>query len=403
VAVRVQRGGPDPEAERHVLDAIDDDETVELLRELIALDTQNPPGNEAIIARALAARLRSAASSIRLVEVAPGRENLEARFGRPGRGRLVINGHTDTMPAGIGWTSPPHEPTLAGDAIRGRGACDVKGGLAAAVEALLAVARAGVPLAGEVILDAVADEEAGGRGTARTIADGREADWAIVLEPTDLAVIPSGNGQVNFELVFAGVAAHGSTPEAGRNAIADAASFIRLVERAAQVFARAPHPRIGPASYNVGTIEGGVQTSIVPASCRLTLDRRILPGQSVEEAISDVDGMIEELRSGRPGAEVARRVLTAIPPIDQPDDLPVCSVLRTAVAEAAGGDVGLGGLRATSDAAQLVSAGIPSVVFGPGSITRSAHRPDEDVPLAELHAASRALALTIVRLVGIGS
>ena len=146
MAVRVERGDPDTKAERLVLEAIDDGETVELLREFIALDTENPPGHEAIIARALGARLQSAASSIRLVEVVPGRENLEARFGPAGRQRLVINGHTDTMPAGIGWTSPPHEPTRAGDTIRGRGACDVKGGLAASVEALLAISRAGVPL-----------------------------------------------------------------------------------------------------------------------------------------------------------------------------------------------------------------------------------------------------------------
>lgn len=390
----------DRSVEGRVLAAIDDEETLVLASSFISVDTQDPPGNEASLARDLAVILGRAASSVRLVEVLPGRENLEARFGRPEGRLLVINGHTDTMPAGTGWTSAPHEPTVDGDILRGRGACDVKGGLAAAVEALLAIDRAGITLAGEVILDAVVDEEDGGRGTARSIADGRTGDWAIVLEPTDLAVIPSGNGQVNFEVVFTGSAAHGSAPESGRNAIEDAAAFVQLVEHAARAFARNPDPRVGPATYNVGTIEGGVQTSIVPASCRLTLDRRILPGQTVEDATGHLEAMIAELRAERPGAQVDHRVLIAVPAIDQPGDLPVCSVLRSAVAQVTGADVGLAGLRATSDAAQLVTAGIPSVVFGPGSVTLSAHRPDEFVPLAELHAASRALALTIIRLLG---
>jgi acetylornithine deacetylase len=313
----------------------------------------------------------------------------------------VINAHTDTMPAGVGWSHPPLEPIVVADVMHGRGACDVKGGLAAAVEALLAIHRSGVRLAGEVVLDAVVDEEDEGRGTAATIQGGRRADWAIVLEPTDLVVLQEGNGQVNFEIMFSGTAAHGSTPEAGRNAIADAAAFIGLVEDEARRLSHVQYATVGPATYNVGTIDGGVQTSIVAASCRVTLDRRIVPGQTVDAAIGDIDRLLARLETLRPGVDARARVLVAIPAISQRDDIPVSEVLRVAVASVTGFDHGVGGLRATSDAAQLVSAGIPSVVFGPGSISLSAHRPDEFIPLSELHAATRALALTVVRLVGV--
>jgi acetylornithine deacetylase len=147
----------------------------------------------------------------------------------------------------------------------------------------------------------------------------------------------------------------------------------------------------------VGTIAGGVQTSIVPPSCELTLDRRIIPGQDVAAALADIDALLQRLEMERPGIAAEREAFLAIPPVEVASDVPVCRELERAVAEVTGQAATATGLRATSDAATFLAAGIPAVVFGPGSL-REAHRADESVPLDEVRAASRILALAIVRL-----
>jgi acetylornithine deacetylase len=389
------------EVDAALLAAIDDDETIALLREFISIGTENPPGDESRLARLLALRLGDAGIETELHEVAPGRENLVAYMGPTGGPVLLLNAHTDTMPAGPGWSSPPQAPVVRRGRLYGRGACDVKGGLAACVEVFLALKRAHIALAGQLVLDAVVDEEAGGTGTRFAIGSGRRADAAIVLEPTDLKVVNAGNGQVNFEVEFEGVAAHGSSPEAGHSAIADAAAFVSLVEDEARRLVQQPHPSTGPGSYNVGTICGGVQTSIVPARCRLTVDRRITPGQSVDGAVADLDLLLDTLRATRPGVKARRNVLIAVPSLDIPaNDLIVATAVRAAT-DCGVANAGPGGLRATSDAAQLIAVGVPSIVFGPGSISDSAHRPDEYVPVGELHLSSRILGLAAVRFLGV--
>jgi len=384
--------------ERRVLACIDDEETTRLLCELIGIPSDNPPGTETAVATRLSRSLRSAGLDPHLDTIEPGRANLEVSFGGDSGPTLLFNGHTDTVPTGPGWTRDPYHAIIDGGRVYGRGACDMKGGLAAITQALISIVRARIPLHGRVIFDAVIDEESGGLGTRRTIEHGRQADWAIIAEPTELQVLRASNGEIVTEVTFNGLAAHGSTPEAGRNAICDAAAFVALLEQQARTWASNRHPLTGPPTYNVGTIEGGVKPWIVPAQCMVTVDRRIIPGQTQEEAGADLDWILERLQANRPGLSFKKRVLVSLPTVVIPEDLPVCQVLRQAIAEIRGHDVDFGGLRATSDAAVLVQSGIPTVVFGPGSITQAAHRSDEFVPLQEVHQAVRAFALAIVRL-----
>jgi acetylornithine deacetylase/succinyl-diaminopimelate desuccinylase-like protein len=229
------------------------------------------------------------------------------------------------------------------------------------------------------------------------VAHGRRADFGIIAEPTELHVLRLGNGQVNFEVLFRGRAGHGSTPEAGRNAISDAAAFVSLVEAEAARLARDPYPLIGPASYNVGRIRGGLQTSIIPSECVVGVDRRIVPGQSVRDAIADLDELLERIRAERSGCRAERTVDIEYEPFEVAEDLPGCRVLRDAAAEVSGREISFGGLRATTDAVHLTEGGTPTVIFGPGSM-QQAHQPDEFVSLEQLHQSTRALALTIVRL-----
>jgi acetylornithine deacetylase/succinyl-diaminopimelate desuccinylase family protein len=405
---------------RDVLRSIDWEGVVRLLRELVAAPSENPPGEEAAVVAVLRHWLERAGLAVTVDEVAPGRPNLSVALGDGPGPVLLLNAHTDTMPTGDGWTRDPFGGIVEAGRLYGRGACDAKGGLAALVGAMLAVRNAGIRLSGRAVLDAVIDEEAGAAGTRRAIERGRRADWAIVTEPTELRVVRLGTGQVDLEVDVRGRAAHGSTPEVGRSAISDAAALVAAIEADNARLAALAHRHIGPASWSVGTIEGGIQTSIVPASCRMTVDRRLLPGQRTEEATHDLDRIIERVRARRPGLDARCRSFLEIPAFETPANAPVARALRRAVrdvgreGEAEGsatgrgsgaravprGPGGLAGMRATSDAAWLVEAGIPTVVFGPGSIAESAHRPDEFVPLDEVLAATRAVALTIVRLLG---
>jgi succinyl-diaminopimelate desuccinylase len=173
--------------ERHVLEAIDDGEALEVLRELISHPSENPPGDEAGCAQFLESFLSGQGVECRLVEVLPGRPNLYARIGSSNP-TLVLCGHLDTVPAGEGWTVDPFSAELAGSRVYGRGACDMKAGLASMVAALVGLKRSGQRLNGSVALHAVIDEEASSAGAKKASAE-EPFDWVIVTEPS--------NNQVN--------------------------------------------------------------------------------------------------------------------------------------------------------------------------------------------------------------
>ncbi len=286
--------------------------------------------------------------------------------------------------------------------IYGRGACDMKGGLAAMTAALLAIKRSGVPTNGTLALHAVIDEEVSSLGARKAAAD-LGADWVIVGEPSNGQVLAIGNGQLNFEIVFHGQAVHSSHPEDGRNAIHDAAAFIRLVEDESAHLAGAPFPGIGPATYSVGLVEGGRGGSTVADRCQVTLDRRVLPSESLEVVEGQVVRLLARLECERPGLrwQLARTV--AFPPLRGVAGGDLEEALNRAVSDL--GEIvteARRGMRFATDAAWYAAVGCPSVVFGPGDVTL-AHQPDEHVAIVDLYAATRAMALCCGRLLGPGA
>jgi acetylornithine deacetylase/succinyl-diaminopimelate desuccinylase family protein len=382
--------------ESRVLEAVDDAETLVLLRELIEHRSDNPPGNEAECAEFLASFLEQRGIEANLVEAAPNRPNLYASIGTSSP-KLVFCGHLDTVPAGDGWTFGPFSGTVADGRVYGRGACDMKAGLAAMVAAMLAVRRSGVPISGSVALHAVIDEEfacAGGRKAASE----QPGDWAIVAEPSSSQVFATGNGQACFAITFHGKAVHSSHPEQGRNAINDAAAFIGRLEEETLRLAESPFPGIGPGTYSIGLVEGGRGGSTVPDRCEVTIDRRVLPCESLDSIDEELQRLLERLAAERPGLkwELSRPV--AFPPLAGTDSGHLEQVLTSAVR-----DLGRPipeerqGMRFATDAAWYEAAGCPAVVFGPGDVP-IAHQPDEYVAIEDLNAAARALALCCVRL-----
>jgi acetylornithine deacetylase len=287
---------------------------------------------------------------------------IASRRGSGGGRSLLLNGHLDTV--GIAGMDAPLEPRIEGGRLHGRGSYDMKG----AIAAILVAAAEAPPLRGDLIVTAVADEELGSIGTESVLREVR-ADAAIVVEPTDLQVAVAHRGFVGFEIETSGVAAHGSRPDLGVDAIVRMAPILTaLQELDTKLQAGRSHPLAGAASLHTSLIEGGQELSSFPARCLLTGERRTIPGETVEQVES-------ELRAVAGDADV--RVIANRAPLEAPVDHPFVEL----VAEAAG--VGeLVGARFWTDAALIADAGIPVVLFGPAG--EGAHADVEWVDLASV-------------------
>ncbi len=365
---------------------IDRSELTQLVKGLVRRASPNPPGGEAAVAHFLADACRALGLRAELREVVPGRPNVYAAIGRDEPGLLFL-GHTDTVPAGEGWTRDPFGGALEDGRVYGRGAADMKAGLAAAVMAMAALKRAGIEP--PVALAAVIDEEEHGAGVRALLArPGFGARQAIVAEPTELQTIIGCRGNCFVDVLVHGRSAHAGTPQQGHNAIYDGARVIGAIQRLDAELARRRHPLLGAASWSVGMIEGGTGTAMVPDRCRISIDRRLLPGERGEDARAQVDAAIAEL-----GIDARTALLMEIPSFELAPEHPLVQGLLRAASEAGAPERPVAGWTAACDGGYLMrDAGIPSVVFGPGSVIEQAHRPDESVAVDEVELAARTYA-----------
>ena len=361
-----------------------------ILADLVRIRSANPPGDEVHVVAHLGALLDRAGISWTTDELAPSRPNLHVHLGPRDAPALVLNGHSDTMPAGAGWSSDPWQPVVRDGVMTGLGACDMKAGLAAMLGVALALTRAGTPVPRGLRLDIVVDEEATGDGSRHAVARQPLPGAVVVVEPSRLQVAAVGNGQINVAYTVRGLAAHGSTPELGRNAVAGASRAIVALEDWAATRPAAAHPLIGAESLSIGTITGGMTTSVVPDRCRFSVDLRVVPGRDPGTAAAEVDAVVAATLAGVPGIAWTRETEIRVPPFQTGADDALCQALADAHRSVTGTAPSMAGMRATTDAAWYAEQGIPTVVYGPGDLAR-AHRPDESVPLAEVVTASRVL------------
>ncbi len=365
-------------------------DAIALTEALVAIDSRNPalvagaPGEAAVAAR-LAAILAGWGFAVSVDEVAPGRPNVVARIGPTGRTPLVLNGHLDVVGT-EGMIHEPFTPHRTDGRLYGRGASDMKGGVAAMCVAAARAAARGA-LASEIIVTAVCDEEYRSIGTQALIDGGLRATGAIVTEPTRLAVCPAHKGFAWFDVTVHGRAAHGSRPDVGVDAIAHAGLLLAaLVAHERGVLATRHHPLLGHASVHASTITGGTGWSTYPDQCRMQLERRTVPGESADDAEAELEALCAGVARAHPAfrADIARH--TVQPPNDVPADAEVVRAL-VAAAEATGRPAPVEGLSCWTDAALLTTNGIPAVCFGPGDIAR-AHAAEEWVDEAEVQAAA---------------
>lgn len=389
---------------RDVLQAIDPQAVTDLAAALIYAAGQGEMGTEEVTAQVLVDHARrwglDAASTI----VAPQRPNV--RITTPDAGAapgLLLLGHTDVVPAGTGWHTAPYEPVVRDGRLYGRGASDMLGGLAACLVAMGALVRSGVRLRGPVELAAVVDEEELGIGIRDYIADPANLMHAgcVVAEPTDLQTIVAARGASYIEIDVHGQAAHAGNPADGKNAIYGAARIISDLEAWHHEMARDAHPLAGPATWNVGVVNGGVGGSMVPDHCRISADRRLLPGEDPAQVLDQVRRRVQGLGLHERGLEAEVRMPMNMPGFETDPDSALVRAAGAAVRQAGGPDLPVGGWTAACDGGFLAQEGnMPVVVLGPGSVTEQAHRPNESVSLEELHTAARTYALIALNLLG---
>ncbi len=376
--------------------AIPRGDAVALARALIKIDSRNPtlapesPG-EGDCARTLAAVLDDWGFVVQLIDAAPGRPNVVARMGREDAPALMLNGHLDVV--GVdGMVHPPFSADRRDGRIYGRGSADMKGGLAAMCAA--AATSAGRESARQILITAVVDEEYESLGMRALLDAGISAEQAIITEPTRLAICPAHRGFAWFDVELRGRAAHGSRYDVGIDAITHAGLLLTELDLLEHTRQAGPlHPLLGRGSLHASKIRGGVGMSTYPERCTLAIERRTIPGESVEKAMREIVDACARVKSGHPEFDASVTLNTAQLPSDVPVDAPVVRRLVSAV-EREGIPVSIEGLSAWTDAALLNEAGIPTVCFGPGDISL-AHAAEEFVPVEEIERATRILARVV--------
>jgi acetylornithine deacetylase len=272
----------------------------------------------------------------------------------------MLCGHTDTV--GLGQMSAPLVPAVDGDRLYARGAYDMKAGLAAALVAAREASRLG--LAGEVVVAAVADEEHSSLGVQEVLRHVR-TDAAIVTEPTELTVATAHRGFVWTEIEVVGIAAHGSRPHLGKDAILKTGPILVALADLNQRLRSRTHPRLGRGFVHGGLISGGREESTIPDSCVLTIERRTLPGETLDDVERDVADLLASCRTADPELEVHSRTTLARPPFEIDDSADFVGTVTAAVTTALGAPAGLAGVSYWADASLIAAAGIPTVLFGP--------------------------------------
>lgn len=387
-------------AEQVVLDRIDESRLVELTTALVRARGQNPPGEEAATVRVLADAAADLGLDVAETAVAPGRNNVRITLeGGSGPGLLLL-GHTDVVPIGDGWTTDPFGGAVRDGRIYGRGASDMKGGLAASLSALAALR--GVGLSGHVELAALVDEEATGKGIHAYVESAeRPLLGCVTAEPTDLQTVIGARGASYVRVEIHGKACHAGSPDDGANAIYGAAAVVAEIERLHADLATRPHPLLGAATWSVGQINGGTGGSIVPAECVVVADRRLLPSESADAVLDELRGRVAGLRLADRGLSVDVELPMEMPAFETPADSGLARTTDAALADAGGPGLPLGGWTGACDGGFIArDLGVPVVVLGPGSATTQAHRADESVAISELLVAARAYALAAMRLLG---
>lgn len=382
--------------------AVDPEALLATARALIAARSENPGGTEDDAAAVAGEVLAGLGADPTVVRGDAGRPSVVASLGAGQGPSLAWNGHLDTVPAGAPdtWSAPPFAGSVTDGRLIGRGACDMKGPVAAALAAAAAVQRAGVDLAGSVTFHLAADEELAGVHGTQVLRDRGllTQDAAIVGEPSDLSIGLAERGGAWITATAFGKAAHGSQPHRGVNAITTMARFLlRLPEGLPDV----EHPLCGRPTVNAALIEGGSAPNVVPDRCAVDIDRRIVPGETDPAAVlAPFEAVVADLRRAHPETELSVEIREWTDAAEAPADSRVAAIARLATSAETGATPLDAGFTGITDARFYINdARIPAIIWGPGSLT-VAHTADEWILVEGLVTAARAYARCFVAFCG---
>ncbi len=379
-------------------------DVIGVLESLISIDSINSdliPGaaGEAAVAAWCGEWLAAQGFEVQLLERTAGHPSVVAiARGSGGGPSLMLNGHLDTV--GVdGYRGAPMKARIENGRIFGRGAFDMKSGVAAILVA--AADAVSASLAGDVLVTLVADEEFGSRGTEDVLSRYR-ADAAIVVEPTNLFLALAHRGFAWFEVEFTGLAAHGSMPEQGVDAVAAAFRFGRAVDELRERLESQPaHPLLGHGAVRVSTISGGSDPATVAASCLLSVERRTLPGEFPERIEDELRDLLVHSVGSIPGLRFELRRLVARAAFETDAASPIVVAVAEAVAAVTGSMARVRGEPFWTDAGLIAEAGIPCLVFGVDG--GGAHADEEWAEIESVHQVTAVLAQTIRRFCGSGA
>lgn len=413
------------------------EETIALVRELIHFPTENPrlsgvePGAEADLQNYVADRLKKDGLDVDIWDVTPKRPNIVAtRKGKGGGRSLIFNGHVDVVPVGdlSDWARDPWAAEMEDGKIWGRGAVDMKAGIAAGITALEAVERAGVKLKGDFLINTVIDEETGGDGTRATLDRGYKANAVIVAEPTNLNIQSVEGGLEWLRVVVRGVAGHTafryrSVHAGGKgkavNAIEKMMKLLNSVMELERYWGvHKVHPQMpkGITTINIGVILGGtgggkdgmpnaiITPSTFPDYCSVLLSLKYLPDEKIEDVKAEFEDYIQRVAQADPWLrdhppEIEWGVSgVAFPPVEVLPDHPLIQSISAAHREIVG-EPHYPGFEAVTDLAWFAGRGIPGSMYGPGPV-ETAHSVDEHVSVDELIASTKVFALSIAKWCG---
>jgi succinyl-diaminopimelate desuccinylase len=392
-----------------VLCRIDREELVRLTKDLVRIPSVYHPeeqgGNENDVARFVADYLKNAGFRVRTEEVTPGRTNVWAVWegSRPGK-TLLFEAHTDVVTEGSAdaWEHPPFEAERDARRIYGRGACDTKGNLAAAVVAVDAIRGSGVSFPGTLVLCHPVDEEGMMAGIKAFISNGHAegVDAAVICEPEENQICTRQKGALRVEVIVRGRMAHGAMPLSGVNPVTRAAWFVVAVEELEreEVERHGEDPFLGYPSLTptilMGPDCGEPQINVIPASAYVALDIRTVPAQSHEELVGRLEDILARLKSEDPDFDAALEVIEERPPTETPKDEPLVGAMAKAYEHLTGEEPRYNGVPGATDGTFLSAwAGIPIVTTGAGK-REVPHHADEWVDEDELLAACKLYAAT---------
>jgi acetylornithine deacetylase len=349
---------------------IDEDYLVSTLSRLVQINSTNPSlspegAGEAEIAAFVAGRLHDLGVEVTAWEIAPGRWNVVGRLKGRGNGRsLLLNAHLDTV--GVSGMAEPFSGALRNGRVYGRGSQDMKGSLAAMLAATKALAESEVQLAGDLLVTAVADEEHSSIGADDLVARGFHADAAIVTEPTDLAVCLAHRGFIWYDVETFGRAAHGSRYREGIDANMHMGRFLaELGKLEAELRARPSHPLVDVPSLHAATLHGGTELSVYAAHCCLQIERRTVPGETVESATAELQAIVDRLSAADPTFRATLTPTFSRPPLTVDESAEIAQAVKRAANTRLGRQPAIVGQPFWTDAAIFAAAGMETMLIGP--------------------------------------